>query len=196
MSCTGHVTTQVENEQIVPFGERLLHAGLVTLSIGGNDVKFSDMVKACIAGLRGYDCEKAINTGRELLYSEVFPKYGSMMELMQERLDWCNNEGTGTGRRRYDCETLVYQTAYPSFFESYTEQCDGVNFRPPGIPNGPKITRDIRTKLNQLTQELNTLVAYMIADINYIQRERLFPNHPSDRTLPDFMVRIFCCLRL
>jgi lysophospholipase L1-like esterase len=80
----------------------------------------------------------------------------------------------------------VYQTAYPSFFESYTTQCDDVTFNP-YVDAGSYITQDLRSSLNQLGQELNTLLAYFIANANQQLRIGRSP-HTTAPHIADFIV--------
>jgi lysophospholipase L1-like esterase len=175
LSCTGDVTTQVESNQIPSIASSLPFMGLVTLSIGGNDLGFASILKSCVFYPLG-NCQSALNTARGNLYEGTFYNdYFPMINSMISKLNWCP---ASEGRTRaQDCFTLVYQTAYPSFFESYTTQCDSVGFVP--YIGGPTVTQALRSTLNQLGQELNTMLAYYIANINYDQR--------ADHTIADFM---------
>ena len=179
-SCTGDVINDVTDKQIPELRNALPGVDLVTLSIGGNNIKFSDMVAACIVGATFQSCDEAVNTGRDRLYSvEFWNQYIEMLQSLEKQLQWCNEES----KREYDCETIVYQTAYPSFFESYTTQCNDKRL----VPVVPAyLTQELRSALNQLTQEMNVLLAYYAAQFNeQIRRRNVFP---SDRTRPDFIV--------
>lgn len=64
--------------------------------------------------------------------------------------------------------TALYQTAYPPFFETWTEQCNDARFLPPYFPYaGPFITIESRDRLNLLGQELNAAIAFWIDELNY-----------------------------
>jgi lysophospholipase L1-like esterase len=150
---------------------------LVTLSIGGNDVGFSSILIACVFNPLG-SCTTNIANARTTMYQgTLYDNYFAMINLMITDLNWCPPGGTGRSRTE-DCFTILYQTAYPSFFESYTPQCNKVKFFP---FVGNYVTQSLRADLNQLGQELNALLAYYVANINQQMR--------GDReTFADFMV--------
>jgi len=137
---------------------------LVTLSIGGNDIGFGSILQACVFYPLGR-CTNAIDNARTTLYGgNFYNNYFNMINLMIDTLNWCPPSGRSRG---LDCFTIVYQTAYPSFFESYTTQCNNVGFLP--AIGGPRLTQDLRSSLNQLGQEVNAMLAYYIANINQQQ---------------------------
>jgi hypothetical protein len=62
---------------------------------------------------------------------------------------------------------VIYQTGYSQFFDAYTDQCDSTSFLPyDGLNLGPKITKDLRQKLNQFTHEVNYVLAFWIDILN------------------------------
>lgn len=64
--------------------------------------------------------------------------------------------------------TVLYQTAYPAFFETWTGQCSDARFLPPYFPYaGPFITIETRDRLNLLGQELNAIIAMWIDELNF-----------------------------
>ncbi|KAH7371744.1 hypothetical protein BKA66DRAFT_514077 [Pyrenochaeta sp. MPI-SDFR-AT-0127] len=65
-------------------------------------------------------------------------------------MDWEN---------RGSSHTAIYQTSYSQFFDSYTDQCDSTSFYVVDFI-GPKITKDLRIKLNRLTHEVNYVISY------------------------------------
>ncbi|MFF1897999.1 SGNH/GDSL hydrolase family protein [Streptomyces sp. NPDC058206] len=56
-SCSGAVTTDVTNNQLGPLNST---TGLVSLTIGGNDAGFSDVMTTCVAGSDS-DCVNRVN---------------------------------------------------------------------------------------------------------------------------------------
>jgi lysophospholipase L1-like esterase len=66
-SCTGDVTTDVLKTQIPDVAATLPFANLITLSIGGNDIGFAKILKACIFHPLA-SCYNAISEARNLLY--------------------------------------------------------------------------------------------------------------------------------
>ncbi|WP_406839652.1 SGNH/GDSL hydrolase family protein [Streptomyces sp. AHU1] len=57
-SCSGAVTTDVTNSQLAPLNSS---TGLVSLTIGGNDAGFSDVMTTCVTGSDA-DCVNRVNT--------------------------------------------------------------------------------------------------------------------------------------
>jgi hypothetical protein len=57
-SCSGAVTTDVTNTQLGPLNSA---TGLVSLTIGGNDAGFSDVMTTCVTG-SDTDCVNRVNT--------------------------------------------------------------------------------------------------------------------------------------
>ena len=166
LSCTGDVTTNVHDTQIPAIAKFLPFMVIVTLSIGGNDIGFSSILTYCIFNPFA-SCSNALNKARTTLYGgDFYNNYFNMINLMIADLNWCPPSG---GTRAEDCFTLVYQTAYPSFFESYTTQRNSAGFLP--VIGGPSLTQDLRSSLNQLGQEVNTMLAYYIANINQQQAQ-------------------------
>lgn len=67
-ACSGAVTSDVVNSQLGPLSSS---TGLVSISIGGNDVGFSDVMTTCVTG-SDQDCVNAVN-GAEATARNVLP---------------------------------------------------------------------------------------------------------------------------
>ncbi|KAH8707137.1 hypothetical protein GQ44DRAFT_628927 [Phaeosphaeriaceae sp. PMI808] len=80
-------------------------------------------------------------------------------------MDWEN---------RGSSHTAIYQTSYSQFFDSYTDQCDGASFYVIDF-FGPKITKDLRIKLNRLVHEVNYVISYY-ADLLNVHYSRAVGN--------------------
>ena len=186
LSCTGDETNNVEDEQIPNMQFYAKYSELMTLSIGGNDIGFSDILVDCILDPVGVlPCEKKLVAGENTLYGgDLHRKYFSMMNKLQQSVSWCPDSGRTRAR---DCGTFLYQTAYPSFFELWTTQCDNARFWKGLHAAPPYITQEKRGKMNQLGQELNTMLAYYVANVNR-QTRYSKPGHGISPPLPDFMV--------
>ncbi|KAH3951479.1 hypothetical protein HBI56_079710 [Parastagonospora nodorum] len=72
--------------------------------------------------------------------------------------------------KRGSPNTGIYQTGYSQFFNAYTDQCDGTSFYIIDFL-GPKITKDLRIKLNRLTHEVNYVISYY-ADLLNVKQSR------------------------
>ncbi|KAF2801944.1 uncharacterized protein BDZ99DRAFT_552221 [Mytilinidion resinicola] len=80
-------------------------------------------------------------------------------------MDWEN---------RWPYRTAIYQTGYSQFFDSYTDQCDDTSFYVIDFI-GPKITKELRIKLNRLTHEVSYVLAYY-SDLLNVQYSHAFGN--------------------
>lgn len=120
---------------------------LVILSIGGNDAKFSKILKACVYGATNEDPKKACEARKQEDYGELYgtnnpsdtfhKRYNQLLqEILNERLRWVKS----------DQRTVIYQTSYPMFFDDFTSQCDKTNFIGV-IPRAPKIVQKLRKSL-------------------------------------------------
>jgi lysophospholipase L1-like esterase len=171
-SCTGDVTEtlmDVQNSNYQLAAVRSL-TSFVTLSIGGNDVEFANILKSCVYGLGG-NCDDRVNGARSILYGQDF--YNSYMKLMKQILQimgWQNRQGQPS--------TAIYQTGYSQFFNAYTDQCDHTSFMPYDPINvAPLITKDLRITLNRLTHEVNYMLAYWIDILNFQNSKPPTPFH-------------------
>lgn len=159
-ACTGDVTQDLTdsdnpNYQLGAVSE---DTSFLTLSIGGNDVKFSAVLKRCVYGILpivSKTCDELIADGRSKLYStDMYDNYNNVVSSALEKLRY---------ERRWSKRTALYQTGYPQFFDSFTTQCDTVGF---SLFAGPKITQELRRKLNRLTHEVNYVLQYWMDNIN------------------------------
>lgn len=161
-ACTGDVTTDLVNQNDPNYQLGAGHGSttFVTLSISGNDVQFSTILKACIFGLLP-DCNDSVNDARTTLYGGVMhTNYANVINQILTRTAW---------QRRLPANkrTVIYQTGYSQFFDAYTDQCDGTSFIPyDGLNLTPKITKDLRERLNHLTHEVNYVLAFWVDTLN------------------------------
>lgn len=136
-ACTGDVTTDLVNQNDPNYQLGAFHGSttFVTLSIGGNDVQFSTILKTCVFGLLG-NCDDSIGDARTTLYSGVMhTNYVNVINQILTRTAW--QQRPAANKR-----TVIYQTGYSQFFDAYTDQCDGTSFVPyDGLDLGPKITK-------------------------------------------------------
>ncbi|CAO2654026.1 Nn.00g107590.m01.CDS01 [Neocucurbitaria sp. VM-36] len=167
-ACTGDVTTDLTNQQNPNYqlGDVRRDTSFVTLSIGGNDIKFVDILKKCVFGfppvIGGPSCDALLKISRDILFGqEFYDHYNDVIIGILSNMDW---ENRGSSR------TAIYQTSYSQFFDSYTDQCDSTSFYVIDFI-GPKITKDLRIKLNRLTHEVNYVISYY-ADLLNVQYSR------------------------
>jgi len=110
---TGDVTQNLtdENNPNYQLGAVSQSASFLTLSIGGNDVKFSDILQRCIFGLGtgAGTCNDFIENAKTKLYSrEMYNDYNNVLNSALEKLSF---EQRSSGNK---C-TALYQTGYPQF---------------------------------------------------------------------------------
>jgi hypothetical protein len=104
-----------------------------------------------------------IARARGVLYGTQFHQnYTNVLKEISQNMNWPFRSPTSNPRRR----TALYQTSYPPFFDSWTEQCNNAKFF--GTILGKKVTIELRDKLNLLGQELNYVISSWIDQHNYI----------------------------
>ncbi len=163
IACTGAITSDVMSQQSpkVTSNDKIL-----TLSIGGNNLGFSSILKSCIYGafILGR-CQTLIANARNTLYSaQFYHDYQSMLSAVTNNANFCpEKEDTQDPN---NCRTVLYQTAYPSFFDDFTVLCNSISFSPVGNFAGPNLPQALRSQLNGLGQELNTMLNVFIDSYN------------------------------
>ncbi|KAM0425423.1 hypothetical protein ACHAPT_009480 [Fusarium lateritium] len=150
-SCTGAkvpgmIANQIPN--IDPYQK------VVTVSIGGNDLGFGRVLRACIfkpGGGFSDDCDKTLEFVRERLTS------GFIRQKLKEGYEALTDRLTGDHRR------IVLVQLYPNFFNEGTDWCDDQSM---GIVPGykPKLTKELRQKLNALGDELRQTIINAVRD--------------------------------
>jgi len=122
----------------------------VVLTIGGNDLGFSDVIKACLVPVpgRNVDCETTLE--EKFQYLRTYPNDLSAIV-------WKVYDGI-FDRLKGDTHYQVYHILYPRFFNYDTEWCNEQSL---GIFPGykPKLTKDLREKLNLMADTLNEKLA-------------------------------------
>lgn len=160
-ACTGDKTHNMTdpdnpNYQLAPVSR---YTNSVTLSIGGNDVGFAKILKACVfLEFGGPTCDEAVAKARVKLYGKEFAdKYLRILQELLDRMEWKRRSGPNMA-------TAIFQTGYAQFFDAYTEQCNNVGFLYWGA--GIRMEQELRYKLNRLTHELNYVLQYYIDVFN------------------------------
>ncbi|PGH12098.1 hypothetical protein AJ79_04497 [Helicocarpus griseus UAMH5409] len=127
---------------------------LVTLSIGGNDVGFFDILNACVYrfyGLRSGSCSQNIRKSLKLISSKGFAK--SYDRILDDILA----KSAGPQLR-------ILVLGYSPFFdEALTNECNDKSFGYWKIWR-PKLTVRLRRQLNEIAQHLNQRIAGIVGD--------------------------------
>ena len=139
-------------------------ANIATISIGGNDIGFYNILTACVLRVGGYwagDCDIELAKTYEILASPELP--ASIASAVKEIINKSRND-----------DFKIYMTGYVTFFNETTPLCDSSSFR---IYNphyddtheensGPFLTTALRTQLNDVVIALNRVLSSVTDSIN------------------------------
>lgn len=142
-ACSGAVTADVIKNQITGLKDRSLD--LVTLTIGGNDAKLSDVLHACIYQWNKdpkLDCDKTLSEVEGIISNPQFAtNYDRLLQALVKKL-------------RDDAK--IYFTSYSRFWDASTNACDKVTWAfKYNYGNRQYLTQARRTKMNNLVEAVN-----------------------------------------
>ena len=178
LSCTGSTTNDLLES---PSGPDNLNSqigainttttsfpGFATLSIGGNDLGFFNIINACVFRFYGpYSggCPDAIRRTHDLLSPRSSP---SDFDL---NLTLVLLEILGKIRWELHPDFFITVTGYTRFFNDETEACDDASFgvwwdSMGGWIEGPKLTRELRGELNELVRGVNDKLRGVVEGVN------------------------------
>lgn len=138
LACSGAKTHHMIEKQVPLMAGDLQ---MVTLSIGGNDIGFGGIAKACLIkpiGESDEDCEKAVLKARNIIANELENKLRTTWDAIFDKMP--NKD-----------ERKVFQTLYGQFFNEDTDWCDGQYM---GLL-GPYLKKDLRKRMNTLAKIAN-----------------------------------------
>lgn len=154
LSCTGAVTADIlsgDGSKAAREGQvDLLNASLpldfATLSVGGNDMGFFDVMNACIFRFYSFysgTCEAALEAADAAVKSSVFEqRLGVILHEVLDKVSW-------EKRPRFS----ITVTGYARFFDANTTECNDMSL---GVwYGGPKLSQDIRRRMNELVDAAN-----------------------------------------
>jgi hypothetical protein len=90
------------------------NAQRATISIGGNDVGFYDVLTSCVLRVGQFfpgDCDKYINKAYSIMYSDTFKT--NVGNTLRQIITKSGQDDFG-----------IVQTGYPTFFNDQTDSCD------------------------------------------------------------------------
>ncbi|KAL8724569.1 MAG: hypothetical protein Q9166_007879 [cf. Caloplaca sp. 2 TL-2023] len=155
VACSGDNFPTILQKQLNPaylrprWGDR---PEFVTLSMGGNDIGFKELVTLCVYSIPNpmsplMDCEEAIARSKRLLDNRNFVNDATNVIIA------ALNKGADRGIPNFN----VYVTGYAQFFNERTTQCNTVSFRPDWLKLmlKPKqyLTIDRRRTLNKIARD-------------------------------------------
>ncbi|GAB3581301.1 SGNH/GDSL hydrolase family protein [Calidifontibacter terrae] len=126
-ACSGATTADVVNNQIGALSSTTAY---VTITIGGNDLGFADVLTECAQPAWMSDCSGAIATGRSVLTGQLPARYDSLFTAIRSKAP----------------NARVVVATYPRIFNG--EDCNAFTWFSPGE----------ETSLNTATDDLDSLV--------------------------------------
>ena len=140
----------------------------VTLSMGGNDIGFKELVSVCVYSLRIFtlkDCAEVIADSQRRVNSPDFVRDASNVIITALR--------KGTSRVRLNFK--VYVTGYAQFFNEQTPQCNNVSFKPSWSPFPRQyLTTAKRQTLNKIARDLNASLKNAVMAASVGAPDRVF----------------------
>lgn len=139
----------------------------MTLSVGGNDLDFSDIVKGCFLRLVARTapaCDVFIEIARDKIQN------GTLQSFIETTMVQIINKSTRDNSK-------LFFTGYPAFFHVDTQLCNEVSFAlfvearvTPNVPCDlkmrPCLTQELRRTVNQLTFEFNHMLSAAAKRVN------------------------------
>lgn len=160
LSCTGAQTKDILSGTALSQIDLLntsLPLDFATLSVGGNDLGFFDVMNACIFRFYSFysgTCEAALAASDAAIASDVFEQ--RLEVILQEILDKVAWEK----RPRF----TITVTGYARFFNEITPECDDMSL---GVwYGGPKLSQYIRTRMNELVVATNAKLQRTVDIVN------------------------------
>ncbi|VBB84421.1 Putative Esterase [Podospora comata] len=173
-SCSGD-TTEGLYKKIEEWDQKKAdETNVITLTIGGNDLGFSDLVWYCVitpntahwGSTNRKNCEEAEKKARAHMDD-------SSPNGLRARLKDAYLRALGRTKRK---DTQLYVAGYPTFFNEETDDCDGASFhywfgenRPPSDWPANRIvylTKSLRKELDDLVRQLNEVIQFAVNDAN------------------------------
>lgn len=161
LSCTGAVTTDllsgVAPDSQVDALNTSLPLDFATLSIGGNDLGFFDVMNACVFRFYSWysgTCEAALAASDAAIRGGDFERrLEVVLRQVLDRVAW-------ERRPRF----AIAVTGYARFFREDTPACDNMSLSV--WWGGPRLTRDVRRSLNGLVDAANAKLRRTVDVVN------------------------------
>lgn len=143
---------------------------LLTMELGGNNCHFSDIARAClyVGGLNGKEypdpdssCTQTINQWQAYITGDSPDEgkslYADHHKALQAILDWDTIHGRD--------DFYLYVVGYAEFFNTSPDSnwCDKETF---GMVRHPRLTNELRSKINELVRGVNDVIDQSIKDVN------------------------------
>ncbi|EEQ35467.1 hypothetical protein McanMca71_003119 [Microsporum canis] len=142
-----------KHKSVSEYIDRVENASVATLSIGGNDVGFFNLLNACIYNFYGPfsgSCEETLEFAEAVIASDEFTAgYNTMLDQLLQKGD--------------SPSFRVLATGYSAFFDdALTDDCNEYTLSYwPGWWH-QQLTVDIRKRMNKMCTELNAKIGQII----------------------------------
>ncbi|KAI9854522.1 MAG: hypothetical protein M1813_000985 [Trichoglossum hirsutum] len=165
LACSGNTAEDVQNNQAKSIDA---DADMVTVSAGGNNVGFGNIVNACVyrfGGITTGDCQKALDDSlttindNTKLWSPVWNNINTILQKVPGRSNF-----------------RLYVVGYIKFWNAQTDQCDSVSWEYWNIPGTTpqKMTKDLRKKMNDLVDAVNAKIKNAVQNVNQSDNRVIF----------------------
>ena len=147
----------------------------VTITMGGNDIGILALVLTCIYSIRilVIGCDAVIQRGFDIVESDDFRRdMFEVIYIVQSQ-----------GRRLHGPNFHIFVTGYAQLFNSRTEQCDGVTFKPDSLRLPAQyLTQARRRRMNELALSLNLAIKAVVENfpgggVTFVDYDALFNGH-------------------
>ena len=152
-ACSGATAATVQQSQAIDP-----NADLATLTVGGNDADFGDIVEKCVYGffpgdLSDASCATALAKTENNIDNNVWnPVWNALFNIL-----------TIATKPSFE----LYLTNYPRFWNENTTQCNDISFNYWSGPTASyTMTQERRAAMNRLTEKLNNQLASVVQNLN------------------------------
>ena len=147
---------------------------IVTLTAGGDDIQFLNLIWYCVYELTPFpwskSCSDQIKDSTSILRDD---KWKNTFDALVKTALYKGYLSAGPGFK-------LFVTGYPQFFNEETTQCNNATFSYWPIPHPSYLTQDLRKQLNNLAKELNDRIKAVVAQIpgvEYVPIDDRFKGH-------------------
>jgi len=145
LACSGHTTKNILDGQVNTLSNKQM---MITMSAGGNDVEFGNVIDACIFQYerKNWKCDGQLQTTKDLIQGADFARnLDSLIQATRKKLAYPNSR--------------IFWTAYAKFFDTSTKNCDGVTWATIwALGRREYLTQARRNQLNDLVNLLNSKI--------------------------------------
>ena len=140
LACSGATTRDILDGQVNTLPNKQM---MITMSAGGNDVGFADVVDACFFQYTSWDCEPELQKMKDRIRGADFARnLDNLIQATRKKLAYPNSR--------------IFWTAYAKFFDTTTKDCDSVTWATWAAWGSREfLTQARRTQVNDLVDLLN-----------------------------------------